>query len=237
MTITHLNGHHRTTLAGVFAHPAAHNLEWHDVLSLLNHVGSATARRSGGYDVVIGDDRVVLRHQHGHDLGDADLRLVRAVLTKGGFSPDPVPVATGDAPLAAWRVVWIDHHQARLFGPGADRTVPRVLVPDDGDGARRRIENRQGNDDHDGGHAPEDQDFYRRIAADLADAPSIVLFSDGHGRSSAGEFLHDYLQRHAPAIAARIVAAERVDASHRSDAQIVAAGVALIEAAPASAAS
>ncbi len=30
-TPAHLNGHHRHTYEAIFRHPAAHNLEWHDV--------------------------------------------------------------------------------------------------------------------------------------------------------------------------------------------------------------
>ena len=31
----HLNGRHQHTYEAIFRHPAAHNLEWHDVRSLL----------------------------------------------------------------------------------------------------------------------------------------------------------------------------------------------------------
>jgi hypothetical protein len=33
-----LDGHHRATVEKIFRHPAGHNLQWHDVLSLLKSV-------------------------------------------------------------------------------------------------------------------------------------------------------------------------------------------------------
>jgi hypothetical protein len=38
----HLNNHHRNTLRQLLQHPASHNIEWHDVVSLLEAVGSVT---------------------------------------------------------------------------------------------------------------------------------------------------------------------------------------------------
>ena len=88
VTGTHLNGHHRMTLASIFSHPESHNVEWHDVLSLLNHLGSASARHGGGYDAVIGADRLVLGRAHDKDLASDELRHLRSFLAKAGLSPD-----------------------------------------------------------------------------------------------------------------------------------------------------
>ena len=37
---THLDHHHQVTVQGIFRHPVGHNIEWHDVLSLLDKVGN-----------------------------------------------------------------------------------------------------------------------------------------------------------------------------------------------------
>jgi hypothetical protein len=234
MTIPHLNGHHRVTLAAIFTHPAPHNIEWHDVLSLLGHLGTATPRHGGGQTIVIGNEQLVLARPHGHDLVDAELRHLRTFLTSAGLAPD----APGDpepAPLPDhWGIVVIDHHQARLFTPGSnggDHAALHIIRPNDDDGSRRRVDHRQGNDDHDGGRASEDADYYHRIVAELAAAQRVVVFSDGKGRSSAGEYLIDYARQHDPALAARIIASEKVDISQTTDNQAVAAGLALLKAA------
>ena len=236
MTSIHLNGHHRKALAGLFRHPASHNVEWHDVVSLLNHVGTVTERHDGALEVAIGADRITLKRPHGHDVQGEELRDLRAFLTKAGFSPEshpPLDAADegGNRPC----IVLIDHQHARLFGlrdDDVDQFAPRVLSPEDADGSRRKLEHRQGNDDHDGGHAEEEDAWYERIAIDLEPAHRIVVLSDGKGRSSAGAYLVDYCKRRHPALAARIVATERVDIAHLSDAEIVAAGIALLDAEP-----
>lgn len=234
MTTPHLNGHHRVTLAAIFTHPAPHNIEWHDVLSLLGHLGTATPRHGGGQTIVIGNQQLVLARPHGHDLVDVELRHLRTFLTSAGLSPD----AAGDpepAPLPDhWGIVMLDHHQARLYSPGGkggDHAALHIIRPNDDDGSRRRVDHRQGDDDHDGGRASEDAGYYLRIVAELAEAQRVVVFSDGNGRSSAGDYLIDYVRQHDPALAARIIASEKVDISQTSDNQAVAAGLALLKAA------
>ena len=242
MTMTiHLNGHHRKALASIFRHPASHNVEWHDVLSLLNHLGSVSERHNGEYEVTIGTDRADLGRPHGKDLTGDELRHLRAFLTSAGLAPtdlspdDPSDQASAQAAnddTARQCIVLIDHQQARLFRPGGEGNAaapPRVFKPEDADGSARRLEHRQGNDDHDGGHAAEEDSYYERIAVDLKTARQIVVLSDGKGRSNAGDYLVTYLQQHHPAIAARVVVTERVDISHLSDGEIVAKGVALLK--------
>lgn len=232
-TIPHLNSHHRKTLAAIFQHPASHNLEWHDVLSLLNDVGEVSQRASGGHEIVIGSDRLLLHPSHDHDLAGDDIRDLSAFLTKAGLSSAGMSQAPLADPMQSHCIVLIDHHHARLYGLGGvdgDPTAPLIVTPNDDDGARRRIEHKQGNDDHDGGHASEDPDFYERVAADLTAARRIVVLSDGKGRSSAGAYLVDYLNHRHPAIAGRIVATDRVNIAQLTDGEIVAAGTVLLAA-------
>ena len=40
----HLNRHHQVTVEGIFRHPVGHNIEWHDVLALLEKIGTAEAQ-------------------------------------------------------------------------------------------------------------------------------------------------------------------------------------------------
>jgi len=105
-----------------------------------------------------------------------------------------------------------------------------VMTPDDPDGSLRRIEHKQQDDDHDGGHAAEEAQYYEHVSVALKAARRIVVLSDGKGRSSAGAYLVDYLTRHHPLIAGRIVATERVDIAHMTDGDIVTAGIALLAA-------
>ena len=46
---THLNNHHRDTIAAIFRHPAGHNIEWVDVISLLEAIGTVDEGRDNKY--------------------------------------------------------------------------------------------------------------------------------------------------------------------------------------------
>jgi hypothetical protein len=229
MTTIHLNGHHQKTLDAIRAHPTAHNVEWHDVLSLLGHLGTVTERHNGAFDVVIDDHGFVLDRPKGHDVTGDQIRALQKFLAQTDRSASPDESARADGRPC---IVLIDHHHAKLFdldeGLG-HAAAPKVHVPDDGDGSRRRLEHRQGDDDHDGGHSSEDAGYYEAICDDLGDASRIVVLSDGQGRSSAGDYLVGYVSRHHAGIAERIVATDRIDISHVSDSQAVAAGRALLE--------
>jgi hypothetical protein len=56
MTPVHLNDHHRDTIEKIFSHSSSGNIEWRQVLSLLNAVGSATEELNGKVSVTLGPD-------------------------------------------------------------------------------------------------------------------------------------------------------------------------------------
>jgi hypothetical protein len=239
MATIHLNGHHRKALASIFRHPPSHNVEWHDVLSLLGHLGTTRELHDGGYEVIIGTERFVLARPHDKDVQGEELSDLRKFLTKVGLTPVELAPEShpADAPAKApderHCIVLIDHQQARLFGLDDDPASPRVIKPEDPDGSRRRVEHRQGGSivdgAHDGGHSAEEDSYYEQVSADLKPAQRIVVFSDGKGRSNAGDYLIGYLKHLHPAVAERIVASERIDIAHTSDGQVVAAGLALLK--------
>jgi hypothetical protein len=84
----HLNGHQRDTLAQIFRHPTSHNVEWHDVVSLLNAVGTVKETSKGHIEAVV-DGRVEVFDARGHKEIDADqVALLRRLLRTTGYGPD-----------------------------------------------------------------------------------------------------------------------------------------------------
>lgn len=86
-----LSGHHATTLAKIFGHPVSHNVEWHDVRSLLEHVGEVQEERDGRLRVTIaGSTRVFesLHNHHRHALDEQQVLDVRRMLADVGITPD-----------------------------------------------------------------------------------------------------------------------------------------------------
>jgi hypothetical protein len=82
-----LNSHHRKTLDKIFEHPASHNIEWHDVVSLLNAVGSVTRHRDNKVAVTVGSEtRFIDVPEH----KDVDGIVVpRHLLADAGYGIEP----------------------------------------------------------------------------------------------------------------------------------------------------
>jgi stalled ribosome rescue protein Dom34 len=112
-------------------------------------------------------------------------------------------------------VLLIDHHGARLFesaGSGTALEEREHLKPKDPHGFERHLEHRK-EADYRGQRVPEADEFYERVAQRLRSASPIVLIGDGTGKSSAMEYLLEYLKEKHKEIADRVVAAERANLS------------------------
>lgn len=117
-------------------------------------------------------------------------------------------------------VVIVDHHSARLYqNAGGGGESEATVKPDDPHGFHRHLIHRK-EAHYQGERVPEDTAFYEQIAKDLVPAQEIILIGHGTGKSSAVEFLVEYLKKHHVAIFQRVVATELVDLSALTDPQI-----------------
>jgi hypothetical protein len=82
-----LDGHHRATLEKIFNHPVSHNIQWHDVLSLLVSVGTVTAERDGRYAVTLGDETETFDAPRHHDIDEQQVVDLRRMLKGAGITP------------------------------------------------------------------------------------------------------------------------------------------------------
>lgn len=82
----HVSSHHRDTLLQIFQHPASHNIEWHDVLSLLQAVGTVEERHDGKFHVHLGDEVVVITRPKDKDIDVQQVVDIRRILTDAGYS-------------------------------------------------------------------------------------------------------------------------------------------------------
>jgi hypothetical protein len=87
----HLNNHHRDTVAKIFSHPANRNVEWRQVLSLLEAVGTVTSKHDGKLEVSVGPEREVFTPPKGKDVDAQMLVDLRRMLSQGGYGPDGGP--------------------------------------------------------------------------------------------------------------------------------------------------
>ncbi len=108
-------------------------------------------------------------------------------------------------------VVWIDHHEARVFHFSASEADEIVVRPKD---PVRHIHHKANSIGS--GHASEDQAYLQEVTNALADAGAILIT----GPSNEKTALVDHIGHHAPAIKAKIRGVEALD--HPTDGEIVA---------------
>jgi hypothetical protein len=87
MRRTDVNADHRATLQRIFRHPASGNIEWRQVTSLLEAIGSVTEEDNGNVRVALGDETEVLRRPHGKDVDEQMIVDLRRMLTRAGLAP------------------------------------------------------------------------------------------------------------------------------------------------------
>ncbi len=78
---------HRATLERIFRHPASGNIEWRQVLSLLEAVGSVTEEHSGNVKVTLGGETEVLRPPREKDVDKQTIVDLRRMLSSAGLAP------------------------------------------------------------------------------------------------------------------------------------------------------
>ena len=81
-----LNGHHRVTVEKIFQHPVSHNIQWHDVISLLESVGQVSEGHDGRYKVTLGPETETLEKPSGHDVNEQMVIDLRRMLKGAGIT-------------------------------------------------------------------------------------------------------------------------------------------------------
>ena len=81
----HLSGHHRDTLLQIYQHPTSHNIEWHDVMSLLQEVGSVEERHGNMFLFRVGGETGEFERREGKDIDAQQVVDLRRLLTGAGY--------------------------------------------------------------------------------------------------------------------------------------------------------
>jgi stalled ribosome rescue protein Dom34 len=118
-------------------------------------------------------------------------------------------------------VVVIDHQVAHIYHDlGGSRPEDEVSVkPYDPFGFQHHLIHRK-EAHYKGDHVPEEDSYYEEIATDLVHAEAIILIGHATGKSSAMEFLSEYLKSHHPETFKRIIATETADLSALTEPEI-----------------
>jgi hypothetical protein len=108
-------------------------------------------------------------------------------------------------------IVWIDHHEARIFHFNPEAVDRLVLHPDE---PTRHIHHKANSIGS--GHAAEDQDFLHRVATSIADAGAVLITGPANAKTELVKHIH----AHDPNLEKIIKGVETVD--HPSDGALVA---------------
>ncbi|HUE06425.1 MAG TPA: hypothetical protein VMP41_03285 [Acidimicrobiales bacterium] len=81
----HLSGHHRDTLLQIFQEKTNHNVEWHDIVSLLQAIGSIEQQHDDMFLFRIGEQAEVLRRPSDKDIDGQQLVDLRRLLKSAGY--------------------------------------------------------------------------------------------------------------------------------------------------------
>ena len=84
----HLSSHHRDTLRRIFSHPTSGNIEWREVVSLLDYVGTTAEERNGKLRVTLGPETEVFEPPRGKDIDEQMIVDLRRLLRQAGVTPD-----------------------------------------------------------------------------------------------------------------------------------------------------
>ncbi len=206
-----LSHKHTHTMGRVFQHPASHNLEWRDVIALMEHLGTVQVQENGHLAFAVNGVTEVFRRNREKDVSEIqevlDLRhfLERAGVEENGTITTAEPVT----PLALHLLVVINQKETLVFQTETRDSVPERLHPYDPTGALNRLIHTEGVDK--ASRAPENLTYYQAIAETLIGAEEVLLMGNGTGASSAMTHLKDFLATHHPEIAGKIVGALTVD--------------------------
>jgi hypothetical protein len=185
------------------------NLHWTDALELIASVGQVQPTSGTEYVFVVGTQREFFKVPRGPELGVEEVSRLRRLLKAATEHP------TGDDVVPAGRmVVVIDHHSAHVYRNlmGSVPADGKTIEPYDPHHFRHHLVHRK-EAHYRGDRVTEEPSFYEDVAAALIPAKEIVLIGHGTGNSSAVAALLDYLGKHRPDVARRVVATEIVDLS------------------------
>jgi len=82
-----LDAHHRKTVDKLFTHPTSHNIQWHDVLSMLRAVADVDEVKDGRFKVTLGPETETFDAPKGTDIDTQMVVDLRRMLKGAGIGP------------------------------------------------------------------------------------------------------------------------------------------------------
>jgi hypothetical protein len=213
---THIRHDHEELLECLVSGKMPRNLTWSALIDLIGQIGTVEPHGNDEFAFVVGSQRAFFKHPGSHNLEVEEISRLRRFLKDAG--------ALGKAAKAhqsGRMVVVIDHHAAHIYHDlgGSVPEGEETVKPYDPFGFQHHLIHRK-EAHYQGDRVPEDDSYYEEIAKDLVHAEAIVLIGHAIGKSSAMEFLVEYLKTHHPDTFKRVIATETADLSALTEPEI-----------------
>ncbi len=215
-----MNDHIRTNnedlLESLVGGKLPRNLSWSAVVDLIGQIGEVQPHGNDEFAFVVGSQKGSFKHPSTHNLEVEEISMLRRFLREAGVLRKPAK-----AHQIGRMVVVIDHHVAHIYHDlGGSRPEEEVTIkPYDPFGFQHHLIHRK-EAHYKGDHVPEKESYYEEIATDLVHAEAIILIGHATGKSSAANFLSEYLKTHYSETSKRIIATETADISALTEPEI-----------------
>ena len=212
----HIRNDHEELLASLTGGKLPRNLTWSEVVDLIGQIGEVKPHGNDEFAFVVGSQRGFFKKPSTHNLEVEDISRLRKLLKEAGVLGE-----AAKAHQIGRLVVVIDHHAAHIYHDlgGTRPEGEETVKPYDPFGFEHHLIHRK-EAHYKGEHVPEEDSYYEEIAGDLVHAEAIILIGHGTGKSSAMEFLSEYLKSHHPETFKRIIATETADLSALTEPEI-----------------
>jgi len=212
----HIRHDHEELLESLRSGKLPRNLTWSAVVDLIGKIGEVQPHGNDEFSFIVGSQKQLFKKPSTHDLGMDEISRLRTFLKEAEVRDKPL-----EEVQPGRMVVVIDHHAAHIYHDLGE-SVPKDEVtakPYDPFGFHHHLIHRK-EAHYKGEHVPEETSYYEEIGKDILHAQSIFLIGHGVGKSSAVEFLSEYLKDHHPETFKRIIATETADLSAITEPQI-----------------
>jgi hypothetical protein len=219
-----IHGAHLRTLEALFRHPTAHNLEWMDVVSLIEKIGTVHQKANDKFAFDVGAEHYQMHKPHTKDLTSSEVVDLRHFLQRAGWTPgEPSQAAARPDASPPTLMVVVDHHGAKIYRivPASGEPSKREITPYDPHHFLHHLSHKDQSRQQ-GQRAPEDPSFYKRIGDALASGGRIVVVGHGTGQSNAAQHLTEYLRTHHRETYQRVVREIEADLSAVTAPQLLA---------------
>ena len=222
----HLDAHHRRTAQAILSHPVSHNIEWRDVLSLLEAIGTVTEEHNGKFKVEVGGEAERLERPHGKDIDEQTVVDLRRMVSAAGITAeelhaghdtDPAP---GQARSAGHAILVLSYHGAEIYPTDEVGAAATKLVPEDRDGTLRTMHHKANNPE--GWYGRLEHTWFADLAKALQPAAQILIIGNGKGHSNVTVQFTQYLADHDRELLGRIAGSVDTDEADLTEAQLLA---------------